>query len=118
MDVNKRGQQYIKDGYIDIKKDLFNLICRISNKNVNIHTDIYINSPYILMGRVIEKKAMMQIKDNRLQVIASDKYNTMLVNILMDTIKKATIIKYSETLIEINFIFKDSAIHYRISIEL
>lgn len=90
----------------------------ISKKNQNISIDVTNENGDILLCRSVLEKARMIIKDDRLIIYNSDKYNTYVLNVTLDSIMDCMIKKYDAGIIEILFSIENQKINYKIQIHM
>lgn len=72
-----------------------------NNKIKELHMDTYINEPYMLLSRVIDKNASYSLQDNR--VILRKKDNTVLMNIPLDNIQNYTAREFADSHYQVLF---------------
>lgn len=101
--MEKNQNFYETYGFVnDNNKELLSKI--FNNEKVKeVHIDTYIDEPYILFSRVIEKNVSMNKKDNRITIRKNDRNKTMIVNIFFDEIKDCAIKQYSNNQYELLF---------------
>ena len=114
MYMTEVKNSYEAYGFVkDCSKELFGKI--ISNKKLKeIHIETYTNKPYMLFGRIIEKNVTMLQETNRIVIRMSDKYKTILVNLILDEIKDCFFKQYMDNQYEI--VFNIHNLHYKILI--
>ena len=66
-----------------------------------LHLDTYINEPYMLLSRVIDKNVSHSLKDNR--VVLRKKDDTVIMNIPIDEIKGCAIKEFSNSHYQVLF---------------
>ena len=83
---------------------------RIFNNSVfkKVHIDTYIESPYILLSRMIYKNAKSSIEDKRFTLIKDD---CVLVNVIIGNIDNCMVKKHNDYLYE--FVFKIHNVCYK-----
>lgn len=89
-------------------KVLQSTILRLSE----IHMDIYIENPYMLLSRLAEKKVSGSIEDDRIIFYKNDRKHTFLFNVLQNEITECMFKKYSEAQYE--FVFRIHSITYKL----
>lgn len=95
----------------DNDKELFNQI--FNNKKIKeIHIDTYMDSPYVLFARIIEKNLLISNENNRMIIRKNDRYKTVIVNIFFDEIEDCRIKQYTDNQYEILFGVRN--IYYKI----
>lgn len=115
--MNRKCKEFmIEHGFKEIdKKELENYI---SKKNKHISIDVTNENGDILLCRSTLEKARMIIKDDRLIIYNSDKYNTYFLNVIFDSIINCMIKKYDAGIIEILFSIENQNIDYKIQIHM
>lgn len=78
-----------------------------------IHIDLYSDRPYMLLSRIREMNTKVSFEDGR--IILKDKYGTVLVNVLLDSIREYAMRKGSRYY---QFILTVKGIWYKILIVL
>ena len=66
-----------------------------------LHLDTYINEPYMLLSRVIDKNVSHSLKDNR--VVLRKKDDTVIMNIPIDEIEGCAIKEFSNSHYQVLF---------------
>lgn len=83
-----------------------------------VQVDMWIDKPYIMVGRIQTKSVLIRLEEERLQIKTMDKFKTTLVNVPLDAVCDMDIVKYSDTDYEIRFKLEETKINYKVWIEL
>lgn len=103
----KRNQGLEECGYeLDEDKKILNQICNCENIK-EVHIDVYIEKPFILFARVIEKKVMTSNIDNRITFSKRDRYKTVVLDLLFNEIEDCFVKKYSDKQYSILFTIRN-----------
>lgn len=81
-----------------------------NNKIKELHMDTYINEPYMLLSRVIDKNVSHSLQDNR--IVLRKKDNTVLMNIPLDAIQNYTAREFADSHYQV--LFNVHNIQYRV----
>lgn len=69
------------------QKETIEVLQMLQGKRLKVFIDAYKEKPFMLLCRSRNNKAEVTIKDNRIQILNQDKYNTMLLNVPFDEIQ-------------------------------
>lgn len=86
----------------------------ISSIKSQIHIDVYIENPYMLLSRTSEKNISIKTEDDRIIIFKNDRYHTFIFNVLQSEIMECMFKKYNDSQYE--FIFRVQNINYKILI--
>ena len=81
-------------------------------KLTEIHMDVYIENPYMLLSRISEKKISGEIENDRIILFKNDRKHTFLFNVLQSEISKCMFKKYSDAQFE--FVFQVHNVTYKL----
>lgn len=81
-------------------------------QSTEIHMDIYVESPYMLLSRISEKKISGKIEDKRIIFHKNDRAHTFLFNVLQSEIVNCLFKKYSDAQFE--FVFQVHNVTYKL----
>lgn len=75
---------------------------KINNKKIKeLHMDTYINEPYMLLSRVVDKNISHSLQGDR--IILRKKDNTVLMNIPLDSIENYTAMEFADSHYQVLF---------------
>lgn len=101
--MNELQNFYEAHGFVkDCEKELFGKIFGDIKKIKEIHIDVYMDKPYMIFSRVIEKDVVLK-NNNRIVVHKNDKYKTVIVNVPFNEIINCVYKKYADNQYEIIF---------------
>lgn len=69
------------------QKETIEVLQMLQGKRLKVFIDAYKEKPFMLLCHSRNNKAEVTIKDNRIQILNQDKYNTMLLNVPFDEIQ-------------------------------
>lgn len=72
-----------------------------NNKIKELHMDTYINEPYMLLSRVIDKNVLHSLQGDR--IVLRKKDNTVLMNIPLDDIQNYTAREFADSHYQVLF---------------
>lgn len=72
-----------------------------NNKIKELHMDMYINEPYMLLSRVIDENVSHSLQDNR--VVLRKKDDTVLMNVPLDDIQNYTAREFADSHYQVLF---------------
>lgn len=72
-----------------------------NNKIKELHMDMYINEPYMLLSRVIDKNVLHSLQGDR--IVLRKKDNTVLMNIPLDDIQNYTAREFADSHYQVLF---------------
>lgn len=108
MDKLKKYGFIIDEGMFKLK-DIFHM-----EKFTEIHIDVYINNPYMLLSRARETKVKSFFENGRL--ILRRKDETAIIDIVIDSIKNCAIRQYAPSHYQI--LFEINNISYKLLVVL
>ena len=98
---------------VDKCKSELNLM--FQNKNINeVHMDVYMNDPYMLLSRVKESKVKSSFENGGIVLRRKDK--TVIMNLVFDSIEECVVKQYAPSHYQI--VFKVHNVSYRLLIIL
>lgn len=75
---------------------------KLKNKKIKeLHMDMYINEPYMLLSRVIDENVSHSLQDNR--VVLRKKDDTVLMNVPLDDIQNYTAREFADSHYQVLF---------------
>lgn len=98
---------------VDKYKSELNLM--FQNKDMKeVHMDVYMNDPYMLLSRVKESKVKSSLENGRMVLRRKDK--TAIMNVVFDSIEECMVKQYAPSHYQI--VFKVHNVSYRLLIIL